>query len=125
MGVYYEGDCFWSNLNPYVPPDAKDPTLAAFEQNFLKGVSQDRIDACDAAESEFDAMITGKSSDKSKLCGMYSIMAKDIAKERKRLGGDWAVAQALPTRELRDHMRKELGPDLIFVVLHMSKEDQK
>lgn len=43
---------------------------------------------------------------------------------QKKIGGDWAVAQAVPTRVFRDHIRGELGPNLIFVVLHMSKEDQ-
>ena len=40
------------------------------------------------------------------------------------MGGDWVVAQAVPTRELREHIRKELGPDMIFVVLDMTREDQ-
>ena len=40
------------------------------------------------------------------------------------MGGDWAIVHAVPTRALRDHLRKELGPDLVFVVLNMSKEDQ-
>merc|ERR1712018_245499 len=51
-------------------------------------------------------------------------MGEDIAKEQKRIGGDWVVAQAVPTRKLRDHIRKQLGPNLIFIVLHMTKEDQ-
>jgi gluconate kinase len=123
--VYYEGDCFWTNVNPYIPPDAKEPSVAGMTQNFLTGVPQDRIDVCAEADAEFDAMIQGKDSDQTKLLATYSMMAKDIAKERKRLGGDWAVAQALPTRALRDHMRKELGQDLIFVVLHMSKQHQE
>ena len=34
------------------------------------------------------------------------------------------VAQAIPLKSFRDHIREELGPDLIFVVLHMAKEEQ-
>ena len=123
--VYYEGDCFWLNLNPYVPADAKEPTLAAMAQNFLKGVPQARLDACAGAEQDFEALTEGKLCDQKKLLDLYSIMAKDIGKERRRMGGDWAVAQAVPTRILRDHIRRELGPDLVFVVLHMTKEDQE
>ena len=93
-------------------------------QNLLKGVSQERIDACDAAETEFIAMLNGKPFDTKKICNAYSEMNKDITKERKRFGGDWVVAQAVPTREFRDHIKSELGPELIFCVLNMTKEDQ-
>ena len=40
------------------------------------------------------------------------------------MGGDWVVVQAVPTRKLRDMMKKLLGPHVIFIVLRMSKEDQ-
>ena len=46
-----------------------------------------------------------------------------VAKERKRLGGDWAVSNAVPTRKLRDHLRAKLGSKLIFVVIDMTKAD--
>jgi len=68
-------------------------------------------------------MTEGKVRDQKKLCKLYSMMAKDITKERKRLGGDFVVTESVPTRVLRDHMRAKLGPDLIFVVLHMTKDD--
>ena len=118
-------DCFFSHLNPYIPPEAKEPTLASLKQNFLKGVSQERIDATSYAETEFMTMLDGGEYDMEKICRCYSAMAKDILSERKRLGGDWAIAQAVPSRVLRDHLRNELGPDLVFVVLHMTKEDQE
>ena len=117
---------FWGHVNPYIPPDVEEPSTEGFAtQKFLKGLSQERIDAAVSSESEFDALTKGESTETKNLCKMYSEMAKDIAKERKRLGGDWAVTQAVPTRKLRDHIRAELGPDLIFVVLHMTKEDQE
>ena len=93
-------------------------------QNLLKGVSQERIDASETAQTEFISMLNGKPFDKKKICNAFSEMSKDIAKERKRLGGDWVVAQAVPTRELRDHIKSELGPELVFCVLHMTKADQ-
>ena len=123
--VYYEGDCFFSHANPYIPPEAEEPTLASLKQNFLKGVSQERIDATGYAETEFMTMLDGGEYDMEKICRCYSAMAKDILSERKRLGGDWAIAQAVPTRALREHLRSEMGPELIFVVLHMTKEDQQ
>ena len=124
--VYYEGDCIWNHLNPYVPVDVEEPSNEAIKQNFLKGVPQETIDACsDAISEKYDKMLQGKEYDVQKMCYAYSQINKHIIKERGRLGGDWAVAQAVPTRKLRDHIRSELGQDLIFVVLHMARVDQE
>jgi len=122
--VYYEADCFMNHLNPYVPTDVDEPTLAMFTQKFLKGVSQERLDVVAEGVIDFMGMIDGKEYNFEKLCQFYSAMSKDIDTEQKRIGGDWAVAHAVPTRKFRDHIRKQLGSNLIFVVLHMSKEDQ-
>ena len=48
-----------------------------------------------------------------------------ITKQRKRLGGDWAVAHAIFSRTQRDKLRQKLGPELVFIVLNMTKECQK
>ena len=124
--VYYEGDCFFNHLNPYIPVNAEELSQATtMKQNFLKDVPQARIDACYTAKNEFVAMFQGNNFNPNTICNAYSQMNKEIIRERKRLGGDWAISQAVPTRQLRDHIRSELGPDLTFVVLHMTKEDQK
>ena len=122
--VYYEADCFAQHVNPFIPPEAKEPSLAQMGQNPLKGVSQERLDTVDSCIGQFMAMIEGKEYDVKQLERFYSAMCKDIAAQRKRIGGDWVVAQAVTTRALRDHIKAELGPDLIFVVLEMTKEDQ-
>lgn len=123
--VYYEGDCFCFILNPYIPSDVKEPSLAMLKQNFLSGAPQARIDDCSSAEAAFGEMVEGKEFDSTKCRKLYTLMAEDVLRERKRIGGDWAVAQAVPTRELRDYIRGVIGSELIFVVLHMKKEDQK
>ena len=51
----------------------------------------------------------------------YKEMAQYVKDERNRIGGDWAVAQAVPTRALRDEIKKIL-PDVTFVTLTI-KED--
>ena len=56
---------------------------------------------------------------------MYKCMADDISKQQKRLGGNWAIAQAVFSRNQRDFLRKAIGPDLVFIVLSLSKECQK
>merc|ERR550539_1189379 len=55
--VYYEADAFLRHLNPYVPTDVQEPSLATAAQNFLKGVSQDRIDTVDCAITDLIAML--------------------------------------------------------------------
>ena len=40
---------------------------------------------------------------------MYREMAKDIKKQWKRLGGNFAVSQAIITQEHREQIRKEMG----------------
>jgi len=122
--VYYEADAFLAHLNPYTPTDVEEPTLATFRQNFLKGVSQERIDAVANGMDDFMLFARGKNYNEENLKIFYSAMCKDIAREQKRMGGNFAVAQAVPTRALRDHIRTQLGSNLIFVVLHMSKGDQ-
>jgi len=122
--VYYEADAFMSNANPYIPPDAAEPSLATFKQKPLRGVPQERIDATAKGTKSFMDMIERKEYDIEPILDFYSAMCKDIATERSRLGGDWVVAQAVTSRLLRDHMRTQLGPELIFVILHMSQEEQ-
>ena len=34
--VYLEADCMMNNINPFVPPDVDNPTLAGFQQKALK-----------------------------------------------------------------------------------------
>ena len=49
------------------------------------------------------------------LCeDFYHELAKDVTKLWKRLGGKWAVCQAVFTRKLRDQIREDMniGEDL-------------
>ena len=55
---------------------------------------------------------------------VISIMAKQIMTQKERLGGDFAVAFAVVTRESREFLRRILGPQLVFVVLNLTKECQ-
>ena len=53
---------------------------------------------------------------------LLKVMAKDILRQKKRLGGDFAVAFAVSRRESRDLLREQMGPDLVFIVLNLTKE---
>ena len=67
-------------------------------------------------------------------------MCRDIARERARLGGDWAIAGVILTSRMRQiarfsHqiyndfknliIRTELGEDLEIIMLEMSVEEQE
>ena len=58
--------------------------------------------------------------DRSPTERFYHLMAEDIKKERKRVGGDWIVAFAMSRRSDRDIFREVLGDDLLYVVLDIS-----
>ena len=71
------------------------------------------------------AVLTGKEHDREVENKVYSAMAEDIKRERQRIGGDWAVATVVMTREARDNLRKILGPQLVFILLTMPSEDRR
>ena len=52
-------------------------------------------------------------------------MAQDIAKEKKRIGGDFAVASVLINREVRSQVKKILGPQLVIVSLTMPYTEKR
>jgi len=125
--VYYEGDCFGSCMNPYIPKDVDNPSMAQVNQRALKGEGvEKRIMICKGANDPFEKILKGEEldeEDKQKFYAFYACMCDDILSERKRIGGDWAIATVAFTRALRDHIRSILGPDLIFVILSMDKEE--
>ena len=69
--------------------------------------------------------MAGKVCDRELMKSYYAAMAQDIGSEKKRIGGDFAIAHVILTKEVRDKMREWLGPDLIFVHLEMSQEDRR
>jgi len=125
--VYYEGDCFGSCMNPYIPKDVDNPSMAQVNQRALKGEGvEKRIMICKGANDPFEKILKGEEldeEDKQKFYAFYGCMCDDILSERKRIGGDWAIATVAFTRALRDHIRSILGPELIFVILSMDKEE--
>ena len=123
--VYYEADCFARHSNPYVPPDVDEPSIAQQRQKPLKDIPKERIDAVNIFGEEFGKLMQGKEFDTCNTEKYYSALCKDIKSEKNRMGGNWVVAQAVPTKHLRKHIKKELGSDVIFVLLNMSKKDQR
>ena len=122
--VYYETDAFGSLSNPYIPPYLDEPSLATTKQTPLMEVPKDRIDAVAKGRKEYQKVIAGETYDLKTVEDYYTAMCKDIKNERKRMGGNWVVTGAVPTRALRNHIRKQIGLDLVFIFLDMTNEDQ-
>ena len=55
----------------------------------------------------------------------YKAMAEDITRQKKRLGGDFAVAHAVATVKSREYIRSHMGPELVFIVMNMTQECQQ
>jgi len=122
--VYYEADCFGACKNPYIPVDVPNPSMAVMHQKPLKGDGlEERAEAIRKSSTFFFDMMAGKEYDIEMAKEFYGLMSEDIKRERKRIGGDWAIAAVTLSRDLRNHIRSILGPDLVFVVMDMELED--
>ena len=142
--VYFEADCYFLHINPYVPLSVESPAGAFFKQPplkvfstipfsffcliqiFLQGIDRKRIDACQRGEQFYNDLPIKGVTEEVHADGleMYKEMSQYIKDERQRIGGDWAVAQAVPTKALRDEIKKIL-PDVTFVTLTIKEEDLK
>ena len=71
---------------------------------------------------EMEKMIKNQPRNDENLKPVFQLIANNVAKHKKRLGGHFAIAQAVPSRYLRDCIKEVLGPDCICVVLRLSKE---
>ena len=124
--VYYEADCFAHMKNPYIPLDVENPSMAQTKQKNLKGPGAEaRLELLGKTTDMWLDLFAGKAFDREIMEKYYAAMAVDIGAEKKRIGGDFAIAHVILTKEIRDKMREWLGPDLIFVHLEMSQEDRR
>ena len=104
--VYYEADCFGSIKNPYVPLDFEDPSMGQMYQKILKGPGmEERKAVIDRALVEFSKIFEGKEYEKAALTEFYHHLAMDVAREKKRIGGNFVIANILMSAELRENLR--------------------
>ena len=57
--------------------------------------------------------MSGKGINRELMRTYYAAMAEDIGSEKKRIGGDWAIAHVILTKEIREKMRtgsREVSP---------------
>ena len=84
------------------------------------------IEAAEVAQNCFRDMMQGKFDGiEAKLDPLYNHMSSHVKMQKDRIGGNMAIAQAVFSRSQRIKIRKILGPDLIFIVLNMTKECTK
>ena len=122
--VYYEADCFAYHLNPYIPVDVEEPSIAIKKQKPLKHIPSTRIDGVNAGGEEFKKLMKGQILDVDETEKYYSALCKDIISEKRRIGGNWVVTQAVPTKNLRKHIKKELGNGVVFILLNVLDDDK-
>ena len=120
--VYLEGDTYLAFVNPYLPLDVKEPSLEQRLQRPIKGYSFESMKILLPGVKEWSKIMHFKEYDNQILIDFYKEMAKFILKEKNKIGGDWVVAQAVPTRSMRDAVKEVLGDQCIFVTLHLSQE---
>merc|ERR1711935_1107041 len=122
-----EADAFFMFCNPFIDPKTDNPSMATLSQKPLKGLSVETIKAVESGLEGYQAIQKGNGLSeeiKEKILPMLHEMALDIGKQHKRLGGNFAIAQAVFNRSQRDQIKKDLGPNLNFIVLNLSKECQ-
>jgi len=124
--VYYEADCFNNCKNPYIPVDTPDPTMAQMNQRSLKGEGLEARKEAIVKLMKLGKIIleTPKQEiERNIFDNYYRLMCEDIKQEKQRIGGDWAVAQCVLSRSMRDIIRENLGTGFVFVLLEMDGED--
>eukprot|EP00092_Neocalanus_flemingeri_P009390 GFUD01010104.1.p1 GENE.GFUD01010104.1~~GFUD01010104.1.p1 ORF type:complete len:351 (+),score=105.54 GFUD01010104.1:41-1093(+) len=119
--VYYEGDCFFSKKNPYLPQSENSAIEGLLSAKYLKHVPKETAAIIHRSGKEWEKAFKGEDSDLSEV---FNVMCENILKERKRVGGDWVVAMAVPNRKMRDLIKEKLGSELVFVVLNLDKDLQ-
>ena len=147
--VYYEEDCFHHLRNPYIPLEAENPTMQQEYQRNLTGEGrEERQEVCKKSGEAFEKLLRKQKlskTEKEYFEKNYHLLCGDIARERQRIGGDWAIAGVILTKHDRDlirsdwlvslslltfylqngSLRKLLGPELIIVILTMPNKNIK
>ena len=86
-------------------------------------LARDAVDSAFNVDLVFAEMAEGNLSNQELAFPFLKILGQDIASEKKKIGGDWVVAMALPTRQMREIIQNECSA--IFVVLNMDENTQR
>ena len=81
----------------------------------FKGYTEAEIKAHVSEEKAYEEAMSGKPLNEESICQSNRYLAKDIAKEKAKIGGNWVVAYAVPFRNVRDIIKQECNA--IFIIL--------
>ena len=125
--VYYEVDCFPKLRNPYIPLDQPNPTAVQDMMKPLTGPGcEERREVSGRVRNLWSKLINQEEEleqeEWERLGRYFRLLCENIKSERRRIGGDWAVAGCLLHRRIRDFIRANLGGEVVIVVLRMAGE---
>ena len=116
--VYFEGDCMLGFINPFIPPDVENPSIAQksqkglkvptsksgecliLKQSKLQGVSREDFEVLNDAAKLFEDVFAKGNVDTfdEGMQPLLKLMSREVLKQKKRLGGNFAVAHAVVSR---------------------------
>ena len=124
--VYYEVDCFLQLRNPFIPLDVPNPSIQQDRQRPLAGEGrQERKALCDKTGGLWSKLINqGELSEEEwgHMKNYVEVLCEDINLQRRRIGGDWAIAGCFPVRRIRDVLRSALIIDQhlsLFIITYI------
>ena len=120
--VYYEADCITMLCNPFPDLNADNLYHALMNSKPLKGWSKEDVETITQYRMKFASwMMKPEGSIMELAVPMLRMMCREVAGQKRRLGGDFAVAWLLLSRRMRD-IAREACPDSVFVTLSMTEE---
>ena len=81
-------------------------------------MSKEAVLAQVGCDQVFAEMAEGNLANEELAFPFFKCMAQDIAAEKKRIGGDWVVTMALPTRKMRDVIKQECNATFVIMIIN-------
>ena len=104
--VYYEADAFNLVKNPFNDLETDNPSMHQSKMKILKGPGdKERVALVKKTQEVWGPLMEGKEYDKDVVMEYYTAMAQDIQKQKERIGGNWAVAHVVFSKDARKVMR--------------------
>ena len=104
--VYYEADAFNLVKNPFNDLETDNPSMHQSKMKILKGPGdKERVALVKKTQEVWGPLMEGKEYDKDVVMEYYTAMAQDIRKQKERIGGNWAVAHVVFSKDARKVMR--------------------
>ena len=95
-------DCFDSLRNPFIPLDVENPTIHQEYQRNLTGEGREERENASKIWKFWKKL---NKEDYEALEKYYNLLCEDISSQRRRVGGDWAVAGVVLQKHQRDLIR--------------------